>query len=285
MWDQRGEETGGECGAHLPLLARCCQTVCRKWSSPPAGCSCSCPLPWRCLASGNKYKNGRNALLSKHREEPAAISRKWTPQVRWSSARTMKGRNRFSSGVQKQLHSIVDDHDKRKQISPGGQPASHGREVCRADRTRCILVCTRRLARRWTSRSRPDRSATCAALPWHRSCSRKPRKQSGWAATTWSTCCKDQLTCEFAPLYWSVYGTLLRYSWLVCTRQHGCSYQALIFLPLQETVSCTCSCSIHKRPRRPCALIRFCSCMFMFFMGYSQWVNAAIAFTASITNI
>lgn len=63
---------------------------------------------------------------------------------------------------------------------------------------------------------------------------------------------------------------LLHYSWLVCTRQHGCSYQALIFLPLQETVSCTCSCSIHKRPQRPCALIRFCSCMYMFFMGNSQ---------------
>lgn len=42
---------------HLPPPARCCLTVCRRWSSPPAGCNCSGPLPWQCHASANKDKN------------------------------------------------------------------------------------------------------------------------------------------------------------------------------------------------------------------------------------
>lgn len=40
----------------LPLPARCCLTVCRILSSLPAGCSCSCPLPWQCHASANRDK-------------------------------------------------------------------------------------------------------------------------------------------------------------------------------------------------------------------------------------
>lgn len=36
---------------HLLLPARRCLTACMRLSSPPAGCSCSCPLPWQCRAS------------------------------------------------------------------------------------------------------------------------------------------------------------------------------------------------------------------------------------------
>lgn len=62
-------------------------------------------------------------------------------------------------------------------ISPGGQPASRGREGCPADQTQCILGCTQRLAPLWTSRSHPDPSAACATLPWHHSCSRRQGEQ------------------------------------------------------------------------------------------------------------
>ena len=31
---------------HLLWPSHRCQTVCTEWSSPPAGCSCTCPQPW-----------------------------------------------------------------------------------------------------------------------------------------------------------------------------------------------------------------------------------------------
>lgn len=37
---------------------------------------------------------------------------------------------------------------KKRSISPGGQPASRGKEGCPADQTQCILGCTQRLAPR-----------------------------------------------------------------------------------------------------------------------------------------
>lgn len=73
---------------------------------------------------------------------------------------------------------------KIRSISPGGQPASRGKEGCPADQTQCILGCTQRLAPRWTSRSRLDLSAAYATLPWHHSCS---RKQKGHSAAAWDT--------------------------------------------------------------------------------------------------
>lgn len=73
---------------------------------------------------------------------------------------------------------------KKRSISPGGQPASRGKEGCPADQTQCILGCTQRLAPRWTSRSRLDLSAAYATLPWHHSCS---RKQKGHSAAAWDT--------------------------------------------------------------------------------------------------
>lgn len=44
---------------HLPQPARCCPTVCRRLSSPPAGCSCSYPLPSLCRPSGGNIKEER----------------------------------------------------------------------------------------------------------------------------------------------------------------------------------------------------------------------------------
>lgn len=73
---------------------------------------------------------------------------------------------------------------KIRSISPGGQPASRGKEGCPADQTQCILGCTQRLAPRWTSHSRLDLSAAYATLPWHHSCS---RKQKGHSAAAWDT--------------------------------------------------------------------------------------------------
>lgn len=54
---QIGKQREWRGSTHLPLPARCCLTVCRILSSPPAGCNCSCPLPWQCHASANRYKN------------------------------------------------------------------------------------------------------------------------------------------------------------------------------------------------------------------------------------
>lgn len=87
-----------------------------------------------------------------------------------------------------------------KVISPGGQPASHGKEGCPADQTQCILGCTRRLAPLWTSHSHPDPSAACATRPWHHSCSSKHGGEKGnrlMLKTLWNCIC----SCALFTIY------------------------------------------------------------------------------------
>lgn len=60
------EKFGGV--SHLPRPARCCLTVCRKLSSPPAGCSYSGPLPSQCRASANR--RGSCGQKTIHRTRP-----------------------------------------------------------------------------------------------------------------------------------------------------------------------------------------------------------------------
>lgn len=49
-----GQQRNAARPSHLRRPARCCPTVCRIWSSPPADCSYSCPLPSQCHASANR---------------------------------------------------------------------------------------------------------------------------------------------------------------------------------------------------------------------------------------
>lgn len=75
----RESESGQEASVHLPLPARCCLTVCRILSSPPAGCSCSCPLPSQCRASANRDKkkilNVKKDLQQKQGRQPTGIKK------------------------------------------------------------------------------------------------------------------------------------------------------------------------------------------------------------------
>lgn len=71
---------------------------------------------------------------------------------------------------------LCEESHQESLISPGDPPASRGTGGCPADRTRCIPGCIQKLAHPWISHWRPDRSAACAAPPWHRSCSRRERE-------------------------------------------------------------------------------------------------------------